>query len=49
MANVHVVANNTQREDSHSKRIAPELGIAAEELRDDFIVVFCAKTYQYPC
>jgi hypothetical protein len=38
---VQVVPEDSQGEDGDSERIAAEARVTAEELRDDFIVVFC--------
>lgn len=40
---VQVVAENTKREDGYGEAIAAQTTIAAKELGDDFVVVFCAS------
>ena len=41
MAGVQVISDNSKREDGYGQAVAAVARVSAEELGDDFIVVFC--------
>jgi hypothetical protein len=40
--NVQVISKRAQQEDGYSEGVASCSGVPVEELRDDFVVVFCS-------